>query len=224
MSGNAPGQDAFVERLRFQIEAYHASALVYAAIKLGLPDRMGPRAWTPEQLAEALHLSAPHLLRFLRGLCTIGICAERADGKFALAPGGHSLKTASPSRLAEKVQIVVGQYWAPWAGLVSCLQTGAPAFEQVFGKTVWDWRRAHAEQGALFDTYVAKETVAQADAIVGALDFPASGPWPRSPAVTADCSPRSCKPILILPASCSIGRAQSRRRAPSCSPKAWRSA
>jgi SAM-dependent methyltransferase len=35
---------------------------------------------------------------------------------------------------------------------------------------VRDWRREHAEQGALFDSYVAKETLAQADSIVEALD------------------------------------------------------
>ena len=31
------------DRLRRQIEAYHVSALAYAAVKLGLPDRMGTR-------------------------------------------------------------------------------------------------------------------------------------------------------------------------------------
>ena len=31
---------------------------------------------------------------------------------------GQSLRSGSPSRLAEKVQIVVGQYWWPWANFV----------------------------------------------------------------------------------------------------------
>jgi SAM-dependent methyltransferase len=107
----------------------------------------------------------------LRGLCTIGVCQELPGGSFALTQAGRSLASGSPSRLAEKVQIVVEQYWAPWADLVSCLKTGKPAFEQVFGMTVRDWRRAHAEQGALFDSYVAKETVAQSGPIVEALDL-----------------------------------------------------
>src|SRR3990170_2145577 len=146
-------QQAFEERLRRQIEAYHESALLYAAVKLGLPDRMGARPWRPEQLAEELSLSPSHLLRFLRGLCTIGLCEERKDGTFALTPLGQSLAPGSPSRLAEKVQIVVEQYWQPWAELVSCLKTGKPAFDRVFGMTVSDWRDANAEQGALFDAY-----------------------------------------------------------------------
>ena len=61
------------DRLRSAIEAYHAWALAYAAAKLGLPDRMSARPWTAQALAAELGLSAPHLLRFLRGLVAIGI-------------------------------------------------------------------------------------------------------------------------------------------------------
>jgi len=168
-------QEAFEERLRRQIEAYHESALLYAAVKLGLPDRMGKRRWAPEQLAHELSLSAPHLHRVLRGLCTIGLCEERSDQTFALTPFGQSLASGSHSRLAEKVQIVVEQYWRPWANLVASIETGKPAFEQVFGMSVGDWRRAHAEQGAVFDSYVAKETLAQGAPIIAALDFSGAG-------------------------------------------------
>jgi hypothetical protein len=168
-------QDGFEDRLRRQIEAYHESALVYAAVKLGLPDTLAAGPLTAEQLATALGLSAPHLHRFLRGLCTIGICKELADGAFALAPGGQSLKSDSPSRLAEKVQIVVGQYWRPWANLVSTLQTGAPAFDEVFGMSVSEWRSVNAAQGALFDSYLAKETGGQLGSIIAAIDLSGVG-------------------------------------------------
>jgi predicted O-methyltransferase YrrM len=170
MTGSGDEQGSFEERLRLQIEAYHEAALVYAAVKLGLPDRMGTRAWTSEQLTAELGLSPPHLLRFLRGLSTLGICEELPDGSFTLAPAGQSLQSSAPSRLAEKVRIVVEQYWQPWANLVSCLETGKPAFDHVFGMTVWDWRRQHAEQGDIFNSYLAKETLAQADSILEALD------------------------------------------------------
>jgi O-methyltransferase domain len=164
-------QRAFEDRLREQIEAYHEAALVYAAVRLGLPDRLAVAPSTPAELAKALELSPPHLHRFLRGLCSIGICEELPDGAFALAPGGHALRPGSPSRLAEKVQIVVGQYWWPWANFGSNLTTGKPACEQTFGMRVSDWRATHAEQGALFDSYLAKETLAQSGAIVAALDI-----------------------------------------------------
>jgi len=162
-------QESLEDRLRRAIEAYHESALAYAAVTLGLPDMLAAGPLTAEQLAGALGLSAPHVRRFLRGLCTLGICEERADATFALAPGGRCLTSDSPSGLAAKIQIVVGQYWRPWAELASTLQTGVPAFDQVFGRNVSDWRREHAQQGTLFASYLAKETKADTEAVLAAL-------------------------------------------------------
>ena len=159
------------DRLRSAIEAYHASALAYAAVKLGLPEKMGARPWSAEALAAELGLSPPHLLRFLRGLATLGICEERPDGNFALTSLGQSLKPGSPSRLGEKVMIVVEQYWQPWADLVSTLQTGAPAFDHVFGTDVWAWRNENFRGGDIFAAYLAGETFAQAGPIVKVLDL-----------------------------------------------------
>jgi len=157
-------------RIRRSIDAYHEAALVYAAVKLGLPDTLAAGPATASELANALELSPLHLARFLRGLCSIGICEELPHGAFALTSGGQSLRTGCPSPLAEKVQIVVGQYWWPWANFQWNLKTGKPAFEQCFGMRVSDWRAKHAEQGALFDSYLAGEALAHAGPILEALD------------------------------------------------------
>jgi len=159
------------ERLRAQIEAYHAAALAYAAVKLGLPDKLGERAWTADDLALALKVSAPHLDRFLRGLVTQGICEERGDGTFALGSLGTSLRSGSPSRLADKVTIVVEQYWLPWADLTHTVRTGEPSFEHVFGTDVWAWRNENFKGGDAFAAYLAGETFAAAGPIIEALDF-----------------------------------------------------
>ena len=168
MSGGPEDQDAFEERLGAKITAYHDAGLLYAAVTLGLPERLGARAWTADALAAKLGLSAPHLHRLLRGLASLGVCAERPDGTFALTPEGECLLPGA--RLREKAQIVVAQYWWPWANLAATIKTGKPAFEQLFGANVFDWRRDHAQAGALFDSYVAKETLAQAPAMVATLD------------------------------------------------------
>ena len=164
-------QDDLAERLRLKIAAYHDTALLYAAVTLGLPEAMEGRTLTAEALAAELGLSARHLHRLLRGLVSLGICTERPDGSFTLTPQGRCLLPGSPSRLREKVQIVVRQYWQPWAKLAAAVETGTPGFEKVFGANVSDWRRDHAEAGAVFDSYLAHETLAQAPAIIPALDL-----------------------------------------------------
>jgi SAM-dependent methyltransferase len=67
--------------------------------------------------------------------------------------------------------IVVEQYWQPWADLVSTLQTGAPAFDHVFGTDVWAWRNENFRGGDIFAAYLAGETFAGAGPIVEALDL-----------------------------------------------------
>jgi hypothetical protein len=169
------------DRLRAAIEAYHASALAYAAVKLGLPERMGARRWTADQLSAELGLSAPHFFRFLRGLVILGICDEHSDGSFTLTSLGHSLKSGSSSRLGEKVTIVVEQYWQPWADLLH--SNGEPAFEHVFGTDVWAWRNENFRDVDIFAAYLAGETFAQAGPIVEALDLPPTSttrPTPES--------------------------------------------
>jgi hypothetical protein len=109
--------------------------------------------------------------RLLRGLVAFGICEELPEGKFVLTQEGLSLKAGAPARLAEKAAIVVVQYWGPWAEMVATLETGRPAFEHAFGRDVRDWRRENAEHGALFATYLARETHARAKPIVDALDL-----------------------------------------------------
>ncbi|MFO7477241.1 MAG: methyltransferase [Methyloceanibacter sp.] len=165
--------DALEERLSRAIEAYHEATLLYAAVKRGLPQAMGAGSWTAVDLARALGLSAPHLRRFLRGLCLVGICDERASGSYALTSFGQSL--TPESHLAQKVRIVFEQYWQPWSKLDATLQSGTPAFAEVFGANVFAWRRDHPEQGALFASYLAKQTQAEAEAIHAALDTREAG-------------------------------------------------
>ena len=161
--------DDFEGQLALKIAAYHDAALLHAAIVLGLPERMEQRGIAADALATELGLSAPRLNRLLRGLASLGICAEAPDGTFALTPQGRSLLPGA--RLRQKVQIVVAQYWRPWANLAASVTTARPTFEQVFGQNVADWRRDHAEAGALFDAYLAQEALAQAPGIVAALDL-----------------------------------------------------
>jgi hypothetical protein len=170
MAGSLPGQSDFEERLHLQIAAYHDAALLHAAVTLGLPERLDTEPATAAALAAERGLSAPHLHRLLRTLASLGICAEHSDGTFALTPQGRCLLPGSPSRLREKVRIVVEQYWRPWAELAATVETGRPAFDHVFGMTVFDWRREHEEHGALFHAYLAEEMHARAPAIVAALD------------------------------------------------------
>lgn len=166
-----PGTDAVLDRLKEQVEAYHAAALTYAAVKLELPETMGKEGWVAARLAKEIGVSAPHLERMLKGLIALDLAEKRDNGTYALTEAGRALAPGSASTLREKLLIVVEQYWPPWAALATCVKTGVPAFTSVFGMSVGDWRREHPHAGAMFETYLDRETAAQIPVLVAVLDL-----------------------------------------------------
>ncbi len=194
MTGKNLEQRAFEERLRLKIEAYHEAALVYAAVKLG-PPRQDGRASLDGRAAcrRARHIGAASLPLPARPGDARHL-QELPDGTFALAPGGWSLRSDSHSRLNKKVQIVVEQYWHPWADLVSCLKTGKPAFDHVFGMSVWDVARAEPRSKARCSSPIwPTRRSHQAGSILEALESCRRGQKasPISAAAAARCSPLS---------------------------------
>lgn len=156
-----------------QIEGYQTTALIYAAVGLGLPDCMRGNGWEVEQLAESLDCPVQGLDRLLRALTSIGIC-EQLDGRtYRLTETGALLRKDSSSPHREMVRIAVEQYWHPWADLADCIRSGQPAFEKLHGMDPWEWRRQQVPQGADFNSWLAKETSRAARSILEAVDFSA---------------------------------------------------
>ena len=149
---------------------------------------MGARPWTAEALARSSAYRRPTSFASARPRDPRHL-EERPDGSFALTSLGQSLKPGSPSRLGEKVMIVVEQYWQPWADLVSSLQTGAPAFDHVFGTDVWAWRNENFRGGDIFAASLAARPSPRPARSWRRWISPDQPASPTSAAVTAGCLP-----------------------------------
>jgi hypothetical protein len=153
------------------IDGYQATALVYAAIKLGLPDRMASEAWTAEALAGETGLPASRLYRFLRALCAVGLCEESPNAVFSLSDAGRQLSASSASGLRERAILAVEQYWPAWVKLDLGIRQGQTPFEHAFGLSPWEFRRRNPESSEAFNAWLAKESRMAAAAVVEAIDF-----------------------------------------------------
>ena len=121
-------QASFEDRLRRQIEAYHEAALVYAAVQARppRPARGGRSTTSRATCRKRSGCRPPHLTASCAGFAASAFARSCLTARSRSTPAGQSLRSGSPSRLAEKVQIVVGQYWWPWANVVASLKTGKP--------------------------------------------------------------------------------------------------
>src|ERR1022692_1113621 len=125
------------------VSGYWYTQAIYVAARLGIAELLkdGPKA--AQVLAPATGTNPRALYRLLRALASIGIFAEE-QGQFSLTPLAKCL--LDPSTKAMATMRGDFQYRA-WGELLYSVQTGASAFEKVYGKPVFDFLSENLEPG-----------------------------------------------------------------------------
>ena len=144
---------------------------IYAVAKLGIADLLtgGPR--TVQELASLAAVDPLSLYRLLRALASVGVFTEIAPATFALTSSAERLKTDAPDSLRAWA-IFTGEIAVRcWGELMHSLQTGHPAFESVFGSSVFEHLEAHPDAAAVFDHYQGQGGLALHAAVATAYDF-----------------------------------------------------
>ncbi|MGZ3356244.1 MAG: methyltransferase, partial [Isosphaeraceae bacterium] len=90
------------------------------------------------------------LHRVLRHLVGKGVFEEPAPGRFALNQPAHRLLD-SATRLGLDLGGIGGRMAYAWGSLLSAVQTGAPAYHEVFRRPFWKDLQAHPDLRASFD-------------------------------------------------------------------------
>jgi hypothetical protein len=154
------------------IVGYWVSQLVHVAAKLGLADLLAKRARTPADLARATGTNPQHLHRVLRALASVGVFAERADGRFALTPLAATLRGDRPDSMRDfALMMVEGYNWEPWGCLRQAVETGETPFHQVHRMGVFEYFAQHPEHAEVFSRSMASISGTENPAIAAAYDF-----------------------------------------------------
>ena len=130
---------------------WSAQAL-WAAASLGVADVLagGPR--TPDEIASVTGTLRRPLYRVLRALASLGIFAERPDGRIENTALSETLRSDVPGSVRDYV-IFVGQPWhvSAYGEIMHSLRTGKPGADRVLGKDVWAFLRSDPEQAQIFN-------------------------------------------------------------------------
>ena len=111
---------------------YCVSQAIYVAAELGVADRLAAGPRRADELARDLGVHERSLYRLLRALASVGIFAEDSEGRFALTPLAELLRSDVPGSQRTNIQMMVGQFYQAWGGLIESVRTGEPAFESNF--------------------------------------------------------------------------------------------
>src|SRR5205809_7992179 len=115
------------------IGGLHSTAILYAAARLGLADRLGDGPRSSEELAALVGAHGPALRRLMRALVEIGVLREAEEGRFGLTAMGALLREDAPGSLRSVAIIYGDTFGQAWRSLLHSVRTGETAFEHVHG-------------------------------------------------------------------------------------------
>ncbi len=125
--------------------------ILYVGAKLGLADELRSGHRTAAELGQALGVDVPGLRRVLRGLVSLGVCAEIDGDRFGLTPLGEYLRADHPDSVQSRVLLNGEVHGALWADILGTVRTGESASERVFGMPFYEHLTRNPAAGALFD-------------------------------------------------------------------------
>jgi SAM-dependent methyltransferase len=158
------------------IIGYWVSQLVHVAARLGIADALknGPRS--PADLARSTGADPATLPRVLRALASVGVFAERKDGRFALTPLAATLRSDRPDSMrAFAVMMVEDYFWEAWGDVLESVKTGRTAFDRVHGMRVFEYLGRHPDKAREFGEAMTSISGAENPAVAAAYDFSKAG-------------------------------------------------
>jgi hypothetical protein len=150
---------------------YWISQAIYVAAKLGIADLLERGPQSSAELAAASQSDAHSLFRLLRALSSIGVLSQGDDDRFSLSRLGDALRTNVPGSL-RAIVITIGEiHYQACGELLHSVQTGTPAFNHVFGTSLFEYLHQNTEAAGAFNRGMTNLASLLAHAVILAYDF-----------------------------------------------------
>ena len=127
------------------------SRAIYVAAKLQIADLLAAGPKSAEELAQAACVAPRPMYRLLRALVGGGVFARAAGDRFRMNPLAELLREGGPESLRALAVMIGEEPDRCWDDLLETVRTGAPAFDRLYGRPVFDYLGEHPEQAKIFD-------------------------------------------------------------------------
>lgn len=148
------------------------SQAIGTVVEIGVPDQFAKGARQCSDIAREAGVSEDGLYRLLRALASVGLFAESGNRKFRLTGMGRLLRNDHPESLAGYARFTAHDVtWRPWGKLAYSVETGMPAFDQVFNEPIFEHFAKNPGVSAVFDDAMTSISYTEARATSDAYDF-----------------------------------------------------
>jgi hypothetical protein len=163
--------DAMVRKLREMVTAAWTSQALYVAAKLGIADLLAAGPRSADELAAATKCHPGALYRLLRALASVGVFTEVEPRRFGMTPLAEGLQT-EVSGSARHLAIWYGEdVFRAWADALHSFRTGEPAFDHVFGMSMWEHFARNPESSEHFNIGMGARRWQDQRPLVDSFDF-----------------------------------------------------
>ena len=129
---------------------YHITQALYVVAKLGVADLLTKEPKNSDYLSQELKVNNEALNRVLRYLVSVGVLAINKQNKFSLTAIGEPLRSDVTNSLRNFVIFHGEEPYYAFGSLLKNVQTGKPAFNQVFGKGHFEYLAENPEANTIF--------------------------------------------------------------------------
>ena len=166
------GTPAPLAMLELSAGNYITSHMAMTVAELGIADLLKGGAKSAEELATLAGADPLYLFRIMRALASLGVFAQDKAGRFKLTGLSRYLLSDTPGS-ARPLLVLFNKTWhkRTWDELTQTVETGHPAFEQIYGLPLFDYLNQNAEAGQIFNEAMAGYSSQVAAAVVAAYDF-----------------------------------------------------
>jgi hypothetical protein len=155
---------------------YADSHVLYAAVRLGIPDALSGGPVPVEKLAREVDCDPDRLTRLVRALAVLGVVDEAASGEVSLTTLGLPLCTGHPESLRSAVLLggdpAMGR---AWASLADAVRHGGSAFAHAHGRPLFEHLADDPPLTDVFNTAMGNGTGRVAAELARTYDLPAAG-------------------------------------------------
>lgn len=159
-------------QVRLMALGYHIPRCLHVVAQLDIASRLAKGGRTASDLAQEAGVHGPTLYRVLRALASAGVFRESDGGLFVNTSLSETLRADLPDSMRPWV-LMYGDdaSWRSWGEFAYSVRTGAPAFEHLYGTSLFEYLAKNPEQSRTFDEAMSAVTSLASGAILRAYDF-----------------------------------------------------
>ncbi|TDC08180.1 O-methyltransferase [Nonomuraea longispora] len=162
------------EQVLLMLAGKWITGVLHVVARLGIADLLADGPRTVEDLAGATEAHERTLYRFLRAAASVGVFAERPDGRFELTPKAQYLRSDVPGSLRNLAHFY-GEttVWNCWGHVMDTVRTGEAVGPKLRGGKTWfQYLEQDAPEFAeVFHGSMTALNDARAPRIAGSFDF-----------------------------------------------------